>query len=172
MNDSNSTLPEPIVASSRDEKSVTPSTVDFKRILAPIDFSDRSREVLRYAANFARRHGATLIVLHVVEPLVYPSDADFGSGALEAMETTLNQSATAKLKDWCEREAADGITVERHVRIGNPYFEITEAAKSERADIIVLSTHGYTGLKHVLLGSTAERVVRHATCPVLTLHQS
>ncbi len=169
MKDTNSTLAEPVTLTQT--MPVSASNVDFKRILAPVDFSERSRELLRYAANFARRHGAVLIVLHVVEPLVYPSDADLGSGAVEAMEKTLNQSAQAKLKDWCEQAAADGLAVERCIRVGNPYFEITEAAKTERADIIVISTHGYTGLKHVLLGSTAERVVRHATCPVLTLHQ-
>lgn len=153
------------------EKPAMVSKVDFQRILAPVDFSERSREMLRYAASFARRHGAMLIVLHVVEPMIYPADSGFGGSAISETEDALKKSAETRLEEWCRVEVPSDLPSEQHVRVGQPFHEITEGAREFDADIIVISTHGYTGFKHVLLGSTAERVVRHASCPVLTLHQ-
>jgi len=79
------------------------------------------------------------------------------------------KAAEEKLAEQRRRIGAQRVEVRVMTRLGRPYVEITEAARDTKADMILLATHGHTGLKHVLLGSTAERVVRHAPCPVLTV---
>lgn len=141
-----------------------------KRILVPLDFSDHSMKALHYAAAFAGQFGANLTLLHVVQPIAYPAEP--GYSALEVpvvIEETLRKDAAAKLS------ALGGelqeINVKSLVRTGQPYYEITTAARELGVDLIIIATHGYTGLKHAFLGSTAERVVRHAPCPVLTVRE-
>jgi universal stress protein A len=143
-----------------------------KRILVPIDFSDSARRALYYAGALAARFDARILPLHVVEPIIYPSDMAFAPMAAE-MPTKVSVDATqGKLQEWCEAVLPAGALEKPLIRIGQPFHEIAMAAQELRVDLIVISTHGYTGFKHVLLGSTAERVVRHAPCPVLTVRRS
>ena len=114
---------------------------------------------------------ARLIPVHVLEPVVYPSDMAFAPLAPEFPMGISVASIRKKLKAWCEDTVPARILGKPEIRVGQAYFEIAEAAKELKADLIVISTHGYTGLKHVLLGSTAERIVRHAPCPVMTVRQ-
>jgi nucleotide-binding universal stress UspA family protein len=141
-----------------------------KKILVPIDFSDISKDALPWATFLAAHFGAELILLYVTEK--FPIDYLLGRELMNETITPLMKQAEADL----ERMAASlskstGVNVSAVVRDGTPFEEICHAAKTLGADLIVLTTHGYTGLKHVWLGSTAERVVRHAHCPVLAVRE-
>lgn len=137
------------------------------KILCPVDFSEHSQAALDHAAELARRYGAELTLLHVVEPVLYPvayglppvAPVDYEQVAREAAVRTLAGLA-AKLPN---------LKVGQKVESGAASQRICELAKEKGFDLVVLATHGYTGLKHVLLGSTAERVVRHAPCAVLVV---
>lgn len=141
-----------------------------KRILVPVDFSDPSLQAVRCAAAFAQHLHARVTLLHVVEPMATPD--------LEYLPMAYNvdriiKLAERKLRVLSKPEGQEPALVEQTlVRTGKPFREITEAARELASDLIIISTHGYTGLERALLGSTAERVVRHAPCPVLTLHQA
>lgn len=137
-------------------------------ILVPTDFSVESKKALTYAVAFARQFGAKLTLLHIVEPVGTP---DFANAFPLAME---NDRVALECKRHLQRmvreSEMDSELVEKVlVRQGRAYAEIASAAKSLKVDLIIISTHGYTGLKHVLMGSTTERVVRHASCPVLVV---
>lgn len=142
-----------------------PAGLGLKSILVPIDFSTESTRALQYAVPFAEHFGARLILLHVVEPVAMP---DFAYFPLSMENDKVLNAAKGKLALLCQQERIKSPLVENTlVRQGKAYLEIAEAARGLKADLIIISTHGYTGLKHVLIGSTAERVVRHAPCPVL-----
>jgi universal stress protein A len=147
-----------------------PSWIDIKSILVPVDFSAPSKKALAYAVPFAQQVGAKLILLHIVEPVAMP---DFAKSLPLMME---NDKIMAACKGQLERtikeQAVEPALIEKTlVRYGRSFHEITDAARTLKVDLILLSTHGYTGLKHALLGSTTERVVRHAPCPVLVVRQ-
>lgn len=144
-------------------------SASLKRILVPIDFSDASREALRYAWSFADKFKARILPLHVVEPMVYPTDVAFAPLTVEFPVQVSLPAMRKRLHQWCMEVVPGRLLDKPMVKQGQPYHEIARAAQSLKMDLIILSTHGYTGLKHVFLGSTAERVVRHATCPVLTV---
>ena len=147
---------------------LTPALMHIGRILVPTDFSDPSRNALRYAARFAEQFGAKVTLLFVNEPVMYP---DFAYYPLTMENDQVIKIAKAKLTTLGNKEIGAKHIEEILVRNGNPFHEITEAARTLKMDLIIISTHGYTGLKHALLGSTAERVVRHAPCPVLTVRE-
>jgi nucleotide-binding universal stress UspA family protein len=129
--------------------------------MVPVDFSETSASALPYAAELAARFRAEVILIHVTEPPL--ASLDFTYVPLE--ETN---RAAEEMLSYIQRETfSDDIQTRAVIRSGTPFDEITRAAARERADLIVLTTRGWTGLKHVLLGSTAERIVRHASCPVL-----
>jgi nucleotide-binding universal stress UspA family protein len=122
---------------------------------------------LRYAAQFAERNGASLCLLHVVEPA--PFTAGMQGVPLAISDKELAPRSEHDLKLLAEREVKPSITARTKVLIGKAHHQIVEAAAEMKVDLIIVSTHGYTGLKHTLLGSTAERVVRHAPCAVLVV---
>jgi nucleotide-binding universal stress UspA family protein len=146
--------------------------VVIKRILVPVDFSDRSLQALDYAAELGRRFGAALTVLHVVEP-VSPAPLAYGpmddAGALLQELLRMGRRELERVAAKLRKRRVSSATV---LRVGVPYTEITGTAKRSRADLIVMSTHGRTGLARALLGSVAENVVRTAMCPVLTVRDS
>ena len=139
-----------------------------KAILVPVDFSAFSDRAQDYAVAFARVFHAELVLLHVVEPMVYPENYVAIPSVTDDINQSLLQAAEERLAAQQKRIEAEGVRVRAITRLGRPFMEIAEAARELGVDLIILGTHGYTGLKHVLLGSTAERVVRHAPCPVLT----
>jgi len=144
------------------------SEVDIQSVLVPIDFSTSSLAALSKAVSIAKRFNAKLTLLHVVEPIATP---DFESSFPLVMNTAeIISAAELHLMRIVREQRIDLSLVERQlVRPGSPFREITETARELKSDLIVIPTHGYTGLRHVLLGSVAERVVRHAPCPVLVL---
>jgi universal stress protein A len=151
------------------ERAVNPRELNLKRILVPIDFSATSLKALRYAIPFAEQFGATIHLVHVVEraPFIY----DVESMAMTIPEATLVKAAKEKLDSMANEEIKELVPVTAEVYVGKPFDEVAKAAKASDVDLIIIGTHGHTGLKHVLLGSTAERVVRYASCPVLVVRE-
>jgi nucleotide-binding universal stress UspA family protein len=148
--------------------SASPSGI--KSILVPLDFSPASKQTLDYAVAFARQFKARLTLLHVVEPLATP---DFAAALPLVMENAKVVAAARQEMELLVKavRVPAGMVEKVLVRTGRSYHEIAEAARSRKVDLIIISTHGYTGLKHALLGSTTERVVRHAPCTVLVVRQ-
>ena len=144
------------------------SPLTFKSILVPTDFSAPASQALRYAVALAKETGAKLTLLNVIEPIGPTPDFAYNPMVMEDEKVTA--AAKAQLHRLVEKEGLTAALVEKTpVRHGIPFHEISGAAATLKSDLIVLATHGYTGFKHILLGSTAERVVRHAPCPVLVV---
>ena len=136
-------------------------------ILVPLDFSEPSRSALRYAFTLAQKFGGKLVLFYALEPVATP---DFAYHPLMMEPEEAIESARQRLSSLCEQEEIESSWIRKMiVQEGVAHAEITKAAEELDADLIVISTHGHTGLKHALLGSTAERVVRHAHCPVLVV---
>lgn len=146
---------------------LVPEILKIKSILVPIDFSTRSKKALHYATAFSEQFGAKLILLNVVEPSLYPMDGEFAA-AIPPI-THFMKISQEKLGHLAKQKLPQNLPRQVIVRSGQPFREIVEAARKFSCDVIIITTHGYTGLKHVLMGSTAERVVRHANCPVLVV---
>jgi nucleotide-binding universal stress UspA family protein len=146
---------------------------EIRRILVPVDFSEHSQRALDDAIGLAEKFGAELHLLHCYE--VYPAGAigfPYNVAIPETYEREIREAATARLASWREKVTARGIRAEQHLVMDRPSHGIVGLAEKLPADLIVIGTYGLTGVKHVLLGSVAERVLRHAPCPVLTVkHQ-
>ncbi|MFQ5863321.1 MAG: universal stress protein [Candidatus Brocadiales bacterium] len=145
--------------------------ITFKKILCPIDYSDCSAKALRYAAGLALRDSAKLYLMHVVDKRIY----DYG-GPIYEVRPSPDEETVAHLKEKLTqsvpKEISGDIAVETIVTVGVPAQEIINAANEKEVDIIVIGTHGRTGIAHVVMGSVAENVVRKAICPVLTVRQA
>ena len=147
--------------------------IEIKKILLPTDFSDYSKAAAAYASEFADRFGAELHILHVLQDLVamvpepglaFPPPGDYMQELQESAEKALAQLPQPPLKDASR--------VIRETRQGPPFVEIIRYARESEIDLIVMGTHGRSGLAHILLGSVAEKVVRKSPCPVLTVRPS
>ncbi|MBP7951339.1 MAG: universal stress protein [Verrucomicrobiales bacterium] len=140
--------------------------MNFSHILVPIDFSEHSLKALDAARSLAKLSGGSVLLLHVLQPIVIvqgeipPLVVPTDSGRVEA--------AQKELAALIER-LSTGVPMEALVRDGHPWDTICEVAREKSSEVIVLASHGYTGLKRMLLGSTAEQVVRHSQCPVLVV---
>ncbi|HTI72844.1 MAG TPA: universal stress protein [Candidatus Limnocylindria bacterium] len=147
----------------------TPDECQIQRILVPLDFSAASGKALDYAISMAREHRAAITLLHVIPPPPYAP----GYGGIEfgPVEEGMRIGASKDLAAYCADIQREGIVAEGLVRVGSPGLEIVEAARSLKVDLIVISTHGRSGLKHLLMGSVAEVVVRQAPCPVLVVRE-
>lgn len=147
-----------------------------KKILAPTDLSDMSKVGLRYALNMASSQGAEVIVYNVVAYEEAPFPPGLEDWVSSHEELPLVQEITEERKRLLVKLVRENFTeflpqakIRQDVDVGSPYKRIVEKASEEGVDLIVMSTHGRTGLLHMLIGSVAERVVRAATCPVLTI---
>jgi len=138
-----------------------------KRILVPIDFSEFSYKSLDYANAFAVQSKAEIVLFHVV-PLNYV-ETEVIAFDYSQIEKQTTASCGARLEKLRQHRVDPSLRVQAHVRVGRPVDEIVKAAKDFDADLIIMSTHGYTGIKHAFLGSVTENVVRYAPCPVLTV---
>jgi nucleotide-binding universal stress UspA family protein len=156
---------------------------DFKRILCPVDLSSFSLEALKLGVKMAQGAGASLYILHVIDnpydELYMKSITQTDPALLELYKREpLRRSRIVKatvehaevsLKYFCHDAVQSLPKVRYLVLSGNPFEKILEATEDHRIDLIVLATHGRTGLKRLLIGNVAEKVVRHAPCPVLTV---
>ncbi len=142
--------------------------IKIKKILFPTDFSEFANHALIYVKEFANLHGAKVILLHVNEMANYANGYGFGPTYYEYDIDIKNYSIQQmnKLKDSLSKEDFE---VETQISQGNPFVAIVESSKKHNVDLIIMATHGYGAIKHLLIGSTAEKVVQHSTCPVLTI---
>lgn len=148
----------------------TPNRPRITSMLVPLDFSKASNKALAYAAALAEEFDATLTLLYVVEPVALPDFVASFPLMLERDEVT--EVCEKKIKSLALKAGIDEARIHQVlVRHGKPYNEIVSAARTLKMDMIVIATHGYSGLTHALLGSVAERVVQHAPCPVLVVRE-
>ena len=152
---------------------MTPSTI--KKILVPVDFSESGQPALALAASMARTFHASIDLLHVWQPpplipfpvVIVPSAAESTPINMEELART---TAGAQMKQLVERLRDQGVTeVHSRVAVGSPAHEIVDLAELGHFDLVVMGTHGRTGVVHAVLGSVAEKVVRRSKCPVLTV---
>lgn len=141
------------------------------RILVPTDFSDNAKAAMAYACELARQFNAELHLLNVVDSNIgaYSIEMDMLGTANMAYDVVEVEKRAAKLLDALPVDAPPSCNVIRTTKISSPCYGITEYAQANEIDVIVISTHGHTGLTHFLMGSVAENVVRTAPCPVLTV---
>jgi nucleotide-binding universal stress UspA family protein len=141
----------------------------FDKILVPVDFSGCSLDGLKYAISFAERFAAKIIMLHAVElGYVYAADG-YAMYDLSELTEAARKHAERQMREFVRLTSFGPVKFDTVIRTGSPVEEICAFAKDEDVDLIITATHGRTGLKHVLIGSTAERVVRHAPCAVLVV---
>jgi nucleotide-binding universal stress UspA family protein len=144
--------------------------ISIHRILAPTDFGDTSPGPLKYAAELAEKFGAELVLLHVVQDLALAMpDAVMPTPVPGPDLGQLTRSAKDGLANLVSRENLGRLNPKLEVRIGSPAAEIVAAATDLKADLLCIGTHGRRGLAHFFLGSVAEKIVREAPCPVLTV---
>lgn len=138
------------------------------KILVPVDFSDHSRRALETGAEFAKSFGATVHLLHCYQvPPVGVSP--YGVVVPESFDREVREAAARMANEWREKLDAAGVKSEVSLSAGSPALAISEAAKELGVDLIIMGTRGLSGFKHMLLGSVAERTLRTAPCPVLTV---
>ncbi|MEO6786795.1 MAG: universal stress protein, partial [Chthoniobacteraceae bacterium] len=140
-----------------------------KRILVPLDFSPPSLRALRFARNWALRFRAEVCLLHVIESISTAVPFAPEPITLPAQPLNFRRRFTDAIEKLARKEFPHSLKISIHLREGIPYHEIVDAAQKLKSDVIILATHGRSGLIRALIGSTAERVVRHAPCPVLVL---
>ena len=153
----------------RKSKPVTKTHIALQRILVPIDFSEHSKNALKYAIPFASRFRASIDLIYVVEPTIYPADFSFSQIGFPNVEEELRNRGSDELDNLIKNEIAGEVPARKVVRTGKPFYEINQYADEESIDLIIIATHGHTGMEHILFGSTAEKVVRKAPCPVLVV---
>jgi len=147
--------------------------IKLKKILYPTDFSDSSLEALKYAVSFSRDYKARLVLMHVVNEQIFSEGLSLPRvTAPEALEQEMTAEAERQLKALIPANERAGLDWEMVILRGMPFLEIVRYAKANDVDLIVIGTHGRSGLEHVIFGSTAERVVRKAPCPVLSVQPS
>jgi universal stress protein A len=146
---------------------------DIRRILVPIDFSPTSDQALHYAAALAEEFGASLKIVHVIEDrlMTGPWPAEVYLGELPKLREDLVKDAERRMVTCLESLTAKNIAATGEVLIGGPSHVILEQASTSAVDLIVMGTHGRTGITHLLIGSVAERIIRHAPCPVFVVRQ-
>jgi nucleotide-binding universal stress UspA family protein len=140
----------------------------FRKILVPVDFSSHSAQALQMAIDLAKTFGAKLHLLHCYSINV-GAISPYGLVIPESFDRDIRDAAQRQLAQWCDKATAKKVEVEAEVSPVFPSEAIANTAERIGADLIVMGTRGLSGVKHVLLGSVAERTVRIAPCPVLTL---
>lgn len=141
----------------------------FQKIVVATDFSDCSQEACDYALSLARKFEASLLVLHVINEPVDLRGFYVPHISFEELEKEIAEGAAKMLETFCKDNLGDFTNFTTAVATGVPYEEIIRCADEQQASLIVIGTHGRTGLDHLIFGSTAERVVRSSPCPVLTI---
>ena len=158
---------DPLLAAAARANARSPFAI--RNILVPVDFSDCSKKAVQYALPLARQHQAALTLLYVVAPAY--GAGDYGGIDYYQLEAGMRQGGERELEKLSAELVGGEVPVRTTVRVGSPAREIVEAARSVPADLIVISTHGRTGLNHVFLGSVAEHVIQRAPCPVFVVRE-
>ena len=147
---------------------MSPTAVTMKRILCPTDFSEAAGPAERQAVALAKVLGAELVLLHVASEAPLWRET-LGTAEVRKVFESQHKWVSDALAERAVALQAEGLSARSLVKVGVPWEEIVQAAADERADLIVMGTLGRTGLDRLLLGSVADRVVRRAPCPVLTV---
>lgn len=140
-----------------------------QRILVPLDFSDESEKALVYAVSMARKFGAKISLLHVLPATFCAGEMGVVPDILPSPETV--EKSRERLREIGSHRASPELLEDFVVRDGVPFEQICNVARESQSELIVIATHGVTGLKHLILGSTAERVAHLAPCPVLIVRE-
>jgi nucleotide-binding universal stress UspA family protein len=143
--------------------------ITLERILLPTDLSECSERARSYACELAKRFEAELHLLHVVQPISLPGYGGPVPGSLSDELFHPEEGARRELEGWNGPAFEHAKRVVRSVITGTPFVEIVRYARNQNIDLIVMGTHGRSGLAHALLGSVTEKVVRKSPCPVLTV---
>jgi len=143
--------------------------MQFRHILAPTDFSEYSKQAVASAFELAKKFDAKLSILHVVELPAYPVEGYVPPSLTATFLDDLERQASQDLAQIVPEAESAGVEVARLVTVGSPYRKIIDMAEAEQIDLIVMATAGRTGFSRLVMGSIAERVVRTASCPVLTI---
>jgi len=162
-----SPCPVLVIRESDSRKKPAPQLATFRKILVPVDFSDCSMKGLGYAKALANEFKAKLILLHSIALQYYVASDEYARYDFPLLMQQADRTAKQQMRDLVQQTNWNGI--ETSIQIGHAGQQICTEASDRKADLIAISTHGKTGFKHVLLGSTAEYVVRHAACPVLVV---
>jgi nucleotide-binding universal stress UspA family protein len=146
-----------------------------KKILLPTDNSENSREAFQYAISLGEKYGSTIYAVYVVDMSYleqgYRYESNPRRSPVEDLEENIVKEKAKETEEFIKKNTKDykGLKIEKFIRKGKPFVEIIIAAREKEADLIVMGTHGRTGISHALMGSVAEKVVRKAPCPVLTI---
>ena len=143
--------------------------MEIKKILFATDFSEGSRNALPYAVDVAMRHGAKIYAVHVIFDVTKAAGWYVPHTSAEEVYADLEKSARKELEKTFSEDMRKFKDFENVLLRGTPYEEITKFAEAKQIDLIVIATHGRTGIDRLLFGSTAEQVVRYAPCPVLSV---
>lgn len=138
-----------------------------RMVLVPLDFSVLSDAALQRASQMGRQFGSKLVLVHAVEPIIQPVEYAIVPAEMEEINMRQVSSCKTRLGKLQQRLDEEGVQCKVEVKLGRPWQVICDTAKRLRCDLIVIPTHGRSGLKHLFMGSTAERVVQHAPCSVL-----
>lgn len=142
---------------------------NIKNILFPTDFSENSDYAFGYALDLARKYGAKLHIVHVIHELIDVTGFYVPHISIDKLQEDMIKSAEEMMKKFCREKIGDFKDYETTSIIGLPHIEILRIAEEKGVSMIVMGTHGRTGIDRVLFGSTAEKVVKKASCPVLTV---
>ena len=144
-----------------------------KKILFPTDFSETSEEAAKYAVSYGKEFGAKVYVLHIVNERIISEGLNLPRLVSVAdLEEEMTKEAKKRLQVLIPKEEAEGLDMETVIVRGEPFLEIIRFAKEKDIDLIIIGTHGRSGFEHIIFGSTAEKVVRKAPCPVLSVRPS
>jgi len=157
------------VASRRRQTKLNRRSVRLNRIVVGTDFSETSRDAVVYAVAFARRFGADLLLVNAIYPQYYATNADYLPFDYGSLLDETRRAAEKDMDEIGQSVSFGDVSFRTRIEEGHPGETLVKVAEEEGADLIVVSTHGRTGLPHVLVGSTAQHVVRHANCPVLVI---
>lgn len=144
-----------------------------KKILCPTDFSDPSFEALDVASELALQFSSELIMIHVVPPIPVVAAEHMSPAAFNvpAYQQEMEASSMKILEEHIEKRVPEEVSTRGMVLLGDPSDQIVDMAKNEKVDLIVIATRGQTGFRRLVFGSVAEKVVRYATCPVLSIRE-
>lgn len=143
--------------------------ISFRQIIVPTDFSELSLRGLDYAVDIAEKYAAKIKIVYVIEPLLQAADVTWTTVDFEQLNQAHHESAEKQMATLVSERVPKTVTATTEILFGKPFVEILKVAKAENADLIVMATHGRGAISHILMGSTAEKVVRKAPCPVLTV---
>jgi len=143
--------------------------MEFKKIVFTTDFSESAHFAMPFAVDIAQKYDAELTLVHVIEPIVTPVDFAWGTYNYPDIEKQVNSYAEDSIKKLVEQEIPPSVKTHVVILFGKPWREVISYAKENASDLIVIATHGLSGLSHAIYGSTAEKVIRKSPCPVLTI---